>query len=419
MDNSADSPCFREGENKSKMSIAHCEALALFKKQISDIRTEYDTDLQLTKVLRARNFNLKKAEKLFREIYCCRQMFEADTIVTTYKKIEVLEKYEYNGFMGFAKNGTPIRYISVGSGDPMGFLKSMSGYELSNFFVYMMLSDILAARKESEKRGKEIMEITYVLDLTGFSIQDHLRECILEIALDVTSIFQEYYPEIWSNVLFVNASYVFHKFYNILKPIIRDDMLKKIEIVSSESTAELLLKYIDEDVLPEFLGGKRRDSKGDPMCKEFLRFGGRIPEKYYLSNRHPLLSSDPGASSRLISAKSCFNFPVVVRKPGSKISLEFRTEGGSISFIILHRKFGPDTEILDLPTSDENLNEKDENSSFQAVISAFRVQTHLAPVDEKIKAPWTGVYVFKFSNSSSWFMSRRLIYRIKLIEPES
>ncbi|KFM66442.1 SEC14-like protein 2, partial [Stegodyphus mimosarum] len=196
-------------------------------------------------------------------------------------------------------------------------------------------------------------------------------------------------------------------------------MLKKIEIVSSESTAELLLKYIDEDVLPEFLGGKRRDSKGDPMCKEFLRFGGRIPEKYYRSNRHPLLSSDPGTSSRPIAAKSCFNFPVVVRKPGSKISLEFRTEGGSISFLILYRKFAPDTEILDLPTSDENLNEKDENSYFQAVIPAFRMQTHFAPVDEKIKAPWTGVYVFKFSNSSSWFMSRRLIYRIKLIEPES
>ncbi|KFM66443.1 SEC14-like protein 3, partial [Stegodyphus mimosarum] len=133
------------------MSITHCEALTLFKKQISDIRTEHDTDLRLMKVLRARNFNLKKAEKLFREIYCCRQMFEADTIVTTYKKPEVLEKYEYSGFMGFAKNGTPIRYISLGCGDPIGFLKSLSGYELSTFFVYMMVSDILAGRKESEK----------------------------------------------------------------------------------------------------------------------------------------------------------------------------------------------------------------------------------------------------------------------------
>ncbi|KFM62581.1 hypothetical protein X975_04343, partial [Stegodyphus mimosarum] len=44
------------------MSNNQHEALEQFKRQLYDILTPYDTDAQLMKWLRARNFNLKKAE---------------------------------------------------------------------------------------------------------------------------------------------------------------------------------------------------------------------------------------------------------------------------------------------------------------------------------------------------------------------
>ncbi|KFM62579.1 SEC14-like protein 2, partial [Stegodyphus mimosarum] len=206
--------------------------------------------------------------------------------------------------------------------------------------------------------------------------------------------------------------------FNLFKPVFKLTLLEKVQFVDREHTAELLLKHIDEDVLPEFLGGKRRDSKGNPKCSEFLRFGGKIPEEYYLCHRPLLLPSDPGASSVVIGARSCFNYSVVVQKPGSRLSIEFRTEGASIYIIMLYRKFGPDPNVLDIPASDEYLDEKAEKSNVQLVSPGLRVQSHFAPVEDKCTAPWPGIYIFKFDNTSSWFMSKRLIYRIRVLEPE-
>ncbi|GIY81108.1 hypothetical protein CEXT_107761 [Caerostris extrusa] len=38
----------------------------------------------------------------------------------------------------------------------------------------------------------------------------------------------------------------------------------------SEGWKEELLKHVDEDVLPAFMGGKRTDPDGDPQCKTFI-----------------------------------------------------------------------------------------------------------------------------------------------------
>ncbi|XP_054717176.1 SEC14-like protein 2 [Uloborus diversus] len=196
-------------------------------------------------------------------------------------------------------------------------------------------------------------------------------------------------------------------------------LLQKIRVVSREHTATMLLKYIDEDVLPAFLGGKKCDSSGNPMCTEFLKFGGRIPEKYYLRNRPPLLSTDPGVMSVWVAPRSVFNYSVVVREPRSKIRIEYRYENGSVDTKMLFRPFGPNPDELDLPAADEYLDEDDPKCNARFVSPAIRVQGHLTPVEEACIAPWPGIYIFQFNNSYSWFTSRRIIFRIKSIPLES
>ncbi|KFM62576.1 hypothetical protein X975_04338, partial [Stegodyphus mimosarum] len=121
------------------------------------------------------------------------------------------------------------------------------------------------------------------------------------------------------------------------------------------------------------------------MCTEFLRFGGRIPEDYYLCNHVTLSCSDPGVLSVVIRARSFFSYPVVVRKPGSILSLEFRTERGSILFKIMYREDAQNLEMCDYPSSNEHLNEKAEKCEVQLNGPEIHLQCHISPVDYKFK----------------------------------
>ncbi|KFM62577.1 hypothetical protein X975_04339, partial [Stegodyphus mimosarum] len=93
----------------------------------------------------------------------------------------------------------------MGRGDNTGFVKSVDGLSLCTYLSYMLQLDILEARKKSERIGREINEVTYIFDMEGFLIQDYLNKSVLETSLDLGRLIQDYYPEIWSNIFFVNG----------------------------------------------------------------------------------------------------------------------------------------------------------------------------------------------------------------------
>jgi hypothetical protein len=53
----------------------------------------------------------------------------------------------------------------------------------------------------------------------------------------------------------VNVPSFFSILYSVAKPLIPPDTKKKIHVVTSKHTKEELLKYIDAEQLPHFLGG--------------------------------------------------------------------------------------------------------------------------------------------------------------------
>ena len=75
-----------------------------------------------------------------------------------------------------------------------------------------------------------------------------------------------------------------------------------------------------------------------------MKFGGIVPEEYYLRNRSPLLPTDPGVEDYWLPPKSYLNMLAVVREANSKIHIETRSEGGSLPGILFYRKFESDPE---------------------------------------------------------------------------
>ncbi|KAF8774467.1 SEC14-like protein 2 like protein [Argiope bruennichi] len=407
------------GTPLKNLTNSQLSALKEFRSNLSDLLGPYDTDAILLKWLRANRMPILAVKSpknpTFHAISKC---YELDTLYDSYTKPEVAEKHEYTAFLGYAKDGSVVRYNPVGLGDHIGLLNCISTYDCMVYACSFVQEDLVRQRKENARTGKDINEITYIFDLEGLSIQDLLHKSVLEMALDMGAMVQDYYPEIWGNVFFINVPSFFDVAYNLFKPILRLQVIQKLKIVSRENVPQTLLRYIDEDVLPAFLGGKRVDCNGNPKCTEFLRFGGKIPEKYYITNRAPLSPEDSGVTSLWIPARGVYNYCLVVRKPGARFHVQYHTENGSIHVRKFYRKI-TDFENPDIPTSDEYLDERDEKTNVLLISPGMRVQSHLVPLDyTNFVAPWAGVYIFRFSNSHSWFGARKLTFRIRLLESD-
>ncbi|CAL1277450.1 unnamed protein product [Larinioides sclopetarius] len=367
----------------------------------------------------AGNLNIRKSEQFFREAMATRAVYGIDSYADHGKQPKVAEDFGFISPIGFAKDGTPVTYGAFGRGDLYGFVSSVSSYDICMYGSYWFEKDLKRAREQSKKLGKEINQVTYIVDMENFTMTSVARTCVIETAFDLLRLMQDIYPEIGRNMFIVNAAFYFYQAFNVLRPVFKKSLLKDIYVASKEDTPALLLKYIDEDVLPAFLGGKRVDSNGDPYCSEFMKFGGIVPEDYYL-NRLPLLPpSDPGVHSVYIPARGVYNHALVVRTPKSRLHIEMRSEGGCIPTTILFREFGPDPSHPDIPPSDVYLDENNEECNVRLISPTVKLQLHMSPADLYCNLPWAGIYIFRFDSTCNWINGRNLIFRFEIIAPNS
>ncbi|XP_015904595.1 SEC14-like protein 2 [Parasteatoda tepidariorum] len=385
------------------MAAVELEVLKQFKKNVADILTPNDTDPHLLKWLKSKNYHIKKAEASFREAHAFREFYALDRLFKTTAKPEVAEKFGISAFLGYAKDGSVIRYTNFGRGDHYGLIASMSAYPLGLYGIRIMEEDCEQQRMREKITGESVLEITYVLDLEGLHIPDILHRCVYETGVDLVHIAQEFYPEIWGSVFFINAPPYFDAVFNLFKPVMRMSLIQKTQVLSRDSTAEVLLKYIDEDVLPDFLGGQRTD---------FKPLGRKVPEKYYLCHLPFLNPSDPGVIDVCLRPRSVYNHPVMVSKPNTTIRVEVRTERGSIQMSIYYRNI----TIFSNETDELTMDETEEHCHTLKVSPVMRVQTHMSPINDTNIAPKPGLYIYRFINCSSWFTSRRLMVRIMALD---
>ena len=66
------------------------------------------------------------------------------------------------------------------------------------------------------------------------------------------------YPETLHKVIFLQASWIFVKFFDLFRPFIPQNLLKKIQIVTDRKTA---LNYLDKTQVPTYFCGTMEDEK--------------------------------------------------------------------------------------------------------------------------------------------------------------
>lgn len=140
------------------------------------------------------------------------------------------------------------------------------------------------------------------LDGLNFSTIMSKKDEINELAKLSSEISTNYYPEIGHKVIIVNAPFVFNMLWKIGKSFLNEKTVKRVAVYGSGYKKDLL-KIVDEEQLPTFLGGKNQTPLEVGMFDDLFRYERLIKQGERLrhllrprTRRAPAARSRPGRS---------------------------------------------------------------------------------------------------------------------------
>ncbi|XP_047740579.1 SEC14-like protein 2 isoform X2 [Hyalella azteca] len=365
-----------------------------FKSRVAGLAPEEQLqDHFLLQWLTARNFNVDKAESMFKKSQDWHKELDMDHILE-WEAPEVLVKYVPQGCVGFDKFGGTVLIIPHGRVDIRGILMSVTPTEHIKFTVQTIEKCKVMMAEESKRRGYPVCQQTCIFDLEGFSFKDFTWKPALESVIALMQVYEANYPELLRVGYVINAPKIFTVAFTLVKPFLHEATINKIKIFGRSGWQEEILQDIDAEVLPKHWGGNRVDPDGNEMCPSLVCLGGAVPKEYYLKNKakenrqHLTTITVPKGGNEKLS--------FTTTEPNSVIKWEFETEDYDISFGIYKQDF-PDDHL----------------------VAPHRVNSHLVPEEGEVVCPSPGTYIVQFDNSFSYLRAKKLHYSVAVLKPQN
>ncbi|XP_067941657.1 retinal-binding protein-like isoform X2 [Watersipora subatra] len=369
-----------------ELTIRQQETLDKFGARIADIRKPDWDDHYLTKWLVARNFDLAKSEEMLRNSMKYREKMRVDDMMEEFDEPEVLQKYLVGGMCGYDKDGLPIRIEPFGDLDMKGIMRSVKKSDLEKVAIKNCEMLMKECKYQSKLKEKRIDGFTLIFDMANFS-RKMLWKPGLNVYMHNAEILQNNYPEMQKRMFIINSPKLFPILWKIAQPILSEESKKKIKVLDKNYKEELL-KYIDEDQLPAYLGGTMTGPDGDPKCSHKICHGGDVPKAYYIDESTQTKSMDKAS----VAPGNELKIECEVASPGSVLSWRFKTEDKDIGFGVNLKADGEAKDRELLPTA--------------------RVDSHILEQDGILVCEKAGKYYLIFDNSYSWTSSKKLYYTI-------
>nr|XP_042905293.1 SEC14-like protein 2 isoform X3 [Parasteatoda tepidariorum] len=316
---------------------------------------------------------MKNAEAMLRKHISWRKEYNIDTLLTDYQLPEVLELYAPISVLGQDKEGSPVIFAGVGKVDEKGILKSTKMIDIFKLNLFRTETALDMLKHENEKNGKLDTKVVYVYDFDQLTFP---------MATNRT------------------AQFYFTLLFSALKFIVASAVLKKVHIYGTEGWREVLQEIISSDVLPAFLGGKRTDPDGNPLCKSFLVHGQTVPERYYLSNLWRSIQREPGVKTLNVTRNKSCCVEFQVDESGSYLEWEFETKNKDIGFAVYFK--------------DERRND----AELEEIVPKRRISTSFETETGVWKCERSGSYYLVFDNSYSWMFSKEIYYKVAVLPPK-
>ncbi|KIJ54820.1 hypothetical protein M422DRAFT_24710 [Sphaerobolus stellatus SS14] len=305
-------------------NVDHAKILTEFRKQVESegILKAGDTigtdDYTLLRFLKARDFDIKNAKSMLEKCQHWRKTVEGVGLDTLYDEIDPFDyperdtvfKYWPLWFHKTDKEGRPINIQLFGQMNATALFKEVPRDRQWKAFCTnceVMTREILPAC--SKARGERVGDAYCIIDLKGFGLSQFWS--IKGLVRDSFKISQDYYPETMGHVTVINAPATFAIIWNAIKPWLAPATVKKIDIQGSDYQAALL-RDIDADNLPSFLGGNCTCGGGKEGCKgvdsgpwlDGRVYHGHGPSKYRSTKEDTLVNTTPVQNPIALSEKT-------------------------------------------------------------------------------------------------------------------
>ncbi|CAD8202218.1 unnamed protein product [Paramecium pentaurelia] len=224
----------------------------------------YD-DPYLLRFLRARKFDLGKTQQMFNDFIKWRKENDVDNIMTyMFDELPQVRTHYPHGYHKTDKMGRPIYIERIGMLQLNKLFEVTTEQRLIKYYIQsyeLLLKRIFPAC--SQAKGTKIEQSFTILDLKGGSMKMVSKQVYNFIQL-ASNIGQNNYPEILGKMYIVNAPMMFTGIWAMIKIWLDEKTKNKITILGS-SYKEELLKHIDIDNLPDFLGGNSKCENTDAL----------------------------------------------------------------------------------------------------------------------------------------------------------
>ena len=168
-----------------------------------------------------------------------------------FTELNELRRVYPHGYHGIDREGRPLyieRYYKMDSEK----IFNITTHERVTKYWVKMYEQLMYMKFPACPPG--VSQTCVILDLSGvrLSMLDGKAREFIKIAAKISS---DNYPEILGQMFVVNVPSFFSVMWSIIKPWVPPETKKKIVVLSHKSTKTELLKHIDADQLPAFLGG--------------------------------------------------------------------------------------------------------------------------------------------------------------------
>ncbi|KAJ3027680.1 UNVERIFIED_CONTAM: cytosolic factor, phosphatidylinositol/phosphatidylcholine transfer protein [Siphonaria sp. JEL0065] len=222
---------------------------------------EKHSDHHLLRFLRARKFDLPLSKKMWIDCEIWRADFGADMILETFEFPEYMAalKFYPRFYHKTDKVGRPIYIEQLGLLNLTQLMSVSTEERMQRNHVHEYERLIRYRMKAcSEKAGRHLEQSLVILDLKGIALSTF--SSVYGIVRNVSSIAQDYYPEMLGKMFVINAPMLFTGVWTLVKPMLDEATVQKINILGSNYLPSLL-ECVDAQNLPRFLGGSCNDCK--------------------------------------------------------------------------------------------------------------------------------------------------------------
>ncbi|KAL4566256.1 hypothetical protein LXL04_030369 [Taraxacum kok-saghyz] len=226
------------------------------------------SDVILLKFLRARDFKVKDAFTMLKNVVAWRKEFGIESLLEEDLGTEQ-EKVVY--MHGVDKEGHPVCYNAYGEYQNKElYQQTFSDEEKRQKFLRWRIQFLEKSIRKLDFSPDGISTIVQVSDLkySPAPFKKELRQ--------VLQLLQDNYPEFVAKQVFINVPWWYLAFYKMINPFFTQRTKSKFVFAGPSKTSETLFKYISPELVPVQYGGLSRDGEqqftaGDSITEEIIK----------------------------------------------------------------------------------------------------------------------------------------------------